>query len=153
MVIGVGNLLLRDEGVGIHAVRELPKRTLPPGVEVIDGGVAGIRLLDLFSGAQKLLLIDAAEMGLEPGAVARFTPEDVRFQSGDLKLSTHDVALPEVLAIARAVNQCPSEVIILGIQPKEISWGMELTPEVRGAVPKVVELVLEEISDSAEGGK
>jgi len=153
VVIGVGNLLLRDEGVGIHAVRELPKRTLPPGVEVIDGGVAGIRLLDLFSGAQKLLLIDAAEMGLEPGAVARFTPEEVRFQSGDLKLSTHDVALPEVLAIARAVNQCPSEVIILGIQPKEISWGMELTPEVRGAVPKVVELVLEEISDSAEGGK
>jgi len=153
VVIGVGNLLLRDEGVGIHAVRELPKRTLPPGVEVIDGGVAGIRLLDWFSEAQKLLLIDAAEMGLEPGAVARFTPEDVRFQSGDLKLSTHDVALPEVLAIARAVNQCPSEVIILGIQPKEISWGMELTPEVRGAVPKVVELVLEEISDSAEGGK
>ena len=153
VVIGVGNLLLRDEGVGIHAVRELQKRTLPPGVEVIDGGVAGVRLLDLFSGVHKLLLIDAAEMGLEPGAVARFTPEDVRFQSGDLKLSTHDVALPEVLAIARAVNQCPSEVIILGIQPKEISWGMELTPEVRGAVPKVVELVLEEISDSAEGGK
>jgi len=153
VVIGVGNLLLRDEGVGIHAVRELQKRSFPPGVEVIDGGVAGIRLLDLFSGAQKLLLIDAAEMGLEPGAVARFTPEEVRFQSGDLKLSTHDVALPEVLAIARAVNQCPSEVIILGIQPKEISWGMELTPEVRGAVPKVVELVLEEISDSAEGGK
>jgi len=145
VVIGVGNLLLRDEGVGIHAVRELQKRSLPPGVEVIDGGVAGIRLLDWFSEAQKLLLIDAAEMGLEPGAVARFTPEDVRFQSGDLKLSTHDVALPEVLAIARAVNQCPSEVIILGIQPKEISWGTELTPEVRAAVPKVVELVLEEI--------
>jgi hydrogenase maturation protease len=145
VVIGVGNLLLRDEGVGIHAVRELQKRALPPEAELIDGGVAGVRLLDLFSGAQKLLLIDAAEMGLEPGAVARFTPEDVRFQSGDLKLSTHDVALPEVLAIARVVNQCPSEVIILGIQPKEISWGTELTPEVRAAVPKVVELVLEEI--------
>jgi hydrogenase maturation protease len=145
VVIGVGNLLLRDEGVGIHAVQELQKRTLPPGVEVIDGGVAGIRLLDFFSGAQKLLLIDAAEMGLEPGSVVRFTPEDVRFQSGALKLSTHDVALPEVLALARTLNQCPSEIIIFGIQPEEISWGTELTPEVRAAVFEVVELVLKEI--------
>lgn len=145
VVIGVGNLLLRDEGVGIHVVQELRKKALPPGVEVIDGGVAGIRLLDLFSGAQKLLLIDAAEMGLESGSVVRFTPEEARFQSGDLKLSTHDVALPEVLALARALNQCPSEVVILGIQPEEISWGTELTPKVRLAVPRVLELVLKEI--------
>ncbi len=156
VVIGVGNLLLRDEGVGIHVVQELQKRAFPPGVEVLDGGVAGVRLLDLFSGAQKLLLVDAAEMGLEPGSIVRFTPEDVRFQSGELKLSTHDVALPEVLAIARAVNQCPSEVVIIGIQPKEISWGTELTPEVGAAIPKVVELVLEEIDPAGTefgGGK
>ena len=149
VVIGVGNLLLRDEGVGIHAVQELQKRVLPPDVEVIDAGVAGVGLLDFFSGAQKLVLIDAAEMGLEPGAVVRFTPEDVRFQSGDLKFSTHDVALPEVLALARALNRCPSEVVIIGIQPKEISWGTELTPELQAAVPRIVELVLKEISESA----
>jgi hydrogenase maturation protease len=145
VVIGVGNLLLRDEGVGIHAVRDLQKRVLPPGVEVMDAGVAGIGLLDLFSGARKLVLIDAAEMGLEPGAVVRFTPEDVRFRSGDLKLSTHDVALPEVLTLARDLNRCPSEVVIIGIQPKEISWGTELTPEIQAAVPRVVELAWKEI--------
>ena len=146
MVIGVGNLLLKDEGAGIHAIQELRKNSLPAGVEAIDGGLVGLRLLDLFSGAQKLLLIDAAEMGLAPGSVARFTPEDVRFQSGELKLSTHDVALPEVLALARALNQCPSEIVIIGIQPKEISWGDELTPEVRAAIPKAVGLVWKEIS-------
>ena len=145
VVIGVGNLLLRDEGVGITAVQELQKRVLPPGVEVIDGGVAGVGLLDFFSGARKLVLIDAAEMDLEPGAVVRFAPEDVRFQSRDLKFSTHDVTLPEVLTLARALNRCPSEVVIIGIQPKEISWGTELTPELRAAVPRVVELVLKEI--------
>ena len=153
VVIGVGNLLLKDEGVGIHAVRALQEEALPAGVEVIDGGVAGVGLLDLFSGAQKLLLIDAADMGLEPGTAVRFTPEDVRFQSGELKLSTHDLALPEVLALARTLDQCPSEVVILGIQPKEISWGTELTPEVRAAVPKVVEWVLKEIREPAEGGE
>ena len=147
MVIGVGNLLLRDEGVGIHVIRELQKRPLPPGVEVIDGGLAGVRLLDFFSGARKVVLIDAAQMDLEPGQVVRFTPEDVRFQSGAVKLSTHDLALPEVLAIARALKETPPEVLLLGIQPKEISWGTELTPEVRAAVPRVVELVLKEINE------
>ena len=149
MVIGVGNLLLRDEGAGIHAVQDLQKKDLPPDVEVIDAGVAGVGLLDFFSGARKLVLIDAAEMGLEPGAVVRFTPEDVRFRSGALKFSTHDLALPEVLTLARALNRCPSEVVIIGIQPKEISWGTELTPKVQLAVPRVVELVLKELSESA----
>jgi hydrogenase maturation protease len=148
VIIGVGNLLLRDEGVGVHVAQELQKRSLPCRVEVIDGGVAGMGLLDLFGGAQKLLLLDAAEMNLEPGAVVRFTPDDVRFQAGKVKLSAHDVGLLEVLELARALGQCPPEVIIIGIQPKEISWGMDLTPAVQAAVAKVVDLVLKEIDRS-----
>ena len=82
VIIGVGNLLLKDEGLGIHVVRELREKALPPGVEVIDGGVAGIGLLDLFQGARKLVLIDAADMNLAPGTVVRFTPEDIRSRAG-----------------------------------------------------------------------
>jgi hydrogenase maturation protease len=145
VIIGVGNLLLKDEGLGIHVVRELEKKALPPGVEVLDGGVAGIGLLDLFQGARKLVLVDAADMNRAPGTVVRFTPDDIRSRPGNPKFSAHDVGLLEVLELARALGQCPPEVVIIGVQPKEISWGMDLTPEVQASLPQVLEAVLKEI--------
>ena len=144
-VIGVGNLLLKDEGVGVHAVRELQKKTLPAGVEVLDGGVAGIALLDFFPGREKVLIIDAADMNLAPGTVVRFTPDQIRSRAGTLKFSAHDVGLPEVLELARALGQSPPEMVIIGVQPKEISWGMDLSPEVQASLPRVLETVLREI--------
>jgi len=150
LVIGVGNLLLKDEGVGVHVIKELQKRELPPGVEVLDGGVAGWGLLDLFSKASKVLVIDAADMELPPGSMARFTPAEVELPSGELKLSAHGVGLPEVLELARALGHNPPQVIIFGIQPKEISWGMDLTPEVAATVPKVIAAVLKELISFAE---
>ena len=145
VVIGVGNLLLGDEGVGIHAVRELKKKALPSGVEVLDAGVAGIGLLDLFQGAEKVLLIDAADMNRVPGTVVRFTPDDIQSHAESPKFSAHDVGLLEVLQLAKALSQSPPQVVIVGVQPREISWGMDLTPEIQAALPKVVEAVLKEI--------
>lgn len=145
MVIGVGNLLLKDEGVGVHVAQELQKKPLPSQVEVLDGGVAGMGLLDFFPEAGKVLLIDAVDMNLHPGAVVRFTPEEVRAKEGGLRFSSHDIGLLEVLDVAKVLHQRPPEVVIIGIQPKEISWGMELTSEVQAAVAKAVELVWEEI--------
>jgi len=145
LILGVGNLLLKDEGIGVHVARELQKKILPAEVEVCDGGVAGIGLLDFFREASKLLLIDAAEMSLKPGTVVRFTPENVKDLSGGVKFSTHDVGLMEVLNLAKALRRCPEDVIIIGIQPKEISWGTNLSPEVEAAIPQVVEMVLKEI--------
>jgi len=149
VIIGVGNLLLKDEGVGVHVAQELQKKTWPLSVEVHDGGVAGIGLLDFFAGASKVLLIDAAEMNLEAGSVVRFTPEDVAGKAGGPRFSAHDIGLLEVLELSRALAQCPAEVVILGIQPKEISWGMELSPEVQASIPKAVEMVLGEVLPSA----
>jgi hydrogenase maturation protease len=145
VVIGVGNLLLGDEGVGVHAVRELKKRALPPGVEVLDAGVAGIGLLDLFPGAEKVLLIDAADMNRPPGTVVRFTPDDIQSHGESPKLSAHDVGLLEVLQLAKALGKSPPQVVIVGVQPGEISWRMDLTPEIQAALPQVVEEVLREI--------
>jgi hydrogenase maturation protease len=149
VVIGVGNLLLKDEGLGVHAVQELRKRSLPCGVEVFDGGVSGVGLLEFFPGARKVVLIDAADMNLPPGTVVRFTPGDLRSRGGTLKFSAHDVSLPEVLELARALGRCPPEVVIIGGQPKEISWGTDLTPEVRASLPKVLEAVLGEMDLNA----
>ena len=149
VVLGVGNVLLKDEGVGVHVAQELQKKSLPAAVESHDGGVAGIGLLDFFPGASKVLLIDAAEMDLEAGAVVRFTPEEVVGKVSGPRFSAHDIGLLEVLELARALDQCPPEVVIFGIQPKEISWGTDLSPEVRAAIPKVMEAVLREIAHSA----
>jgi hydrogenase maturation protease len=151
VILGVGNLLLKDEGLGIHVVRQLQKKVLPPAVEVLDGGVAGIGLLDLFQGARKLVLIDAADMNLAPGTVVRFTPEEIRTKSDPSapKFSAHEVGLLEVLELARALGQCPPEVVIIGVQPKEISWGMDLTPEIQASLPQVLEAVLKEIGLSS----
>ena len=148
LILGVGNLLLKDEGVGVQVARELQKRVLPPEVEVCDGGVGGIGLLDYFRGPSRLLLIDAAEMGLKPGAVMRFTPQELKDFGHGVKFSTHDLGLAEVLKLAQALGLCPEEVEIIGIQPKEISWGEELSPTVQASLPRVVEMVMKEISSN-----
>jgi hydrogenase maturation protease len=146
VIIGVGNLLLKDEGVGVHVAQELQKKSWPSPVEIHDGGVAGIGLLDFFPGASKVMLIDAADMNLDPGSLVRFTPEEVAGKLGGPRFSAHDIGLLEVLELARALDQCPPEVVIFGIQPKEISWGTELSPEVQASIPKVMEAVLREIA-------
>ncbi len=145
VIIGVGNLLLKDEGVGVHVAQELQKKSWPSSVEVHDGGVAGIGLLDFFPGASKVLLIDAADMNLTAGALVRFTPEEVAGRIEGPRFSAHDIGLLEVLELARALDQSPPQVVIFGIQPKEISWGTELSPEVQASIPKVTELILKEI--------
>lgn len=148
LVIGVGNLLLRDEGVGIHIIKELQKRKLPPQVEVFDGGVGGFDLLHYFRHAEKVLLIDAAEMGLEPGAVVRLDPEQLSRHAKGHPFSAHEIGLAEVLELGRALTNDSLKIVIFGIQPKEISWGMELSPEVAAVIPQVITAVFQEINSS-----
>ncbi len=145
VIIGIGNLLLKDEGVGIHALREIREKTLPPGVEVLDGGTVGIGLLELLPGAGKVIFIDAAEMGLPPGTVVRFTPEEIRSEPKTARFSAHEVGLMDVLELAGALGQSPQEVVIIGIQPKEVSWGTDLSPEVQASLSRVVEIVIKEL--------
>lgn len=148
LVIGVGNLLLRDEGVGIHVIKELQKRELPPDVEVFDGGVGGLDLLPYFSQAEKVFLIDAAEMGLEPGAVVRLDPEQLNQSEKGVSFSAHEIGLAEVIELSRALNNDSLKIVIFGIQPKEISWGMELSAEVAAVIPQVIKAVFQEINSS-----
>ncbi len=145
VVVGVGNLLLKDEGVGVHIVRELQRMSLPAEVEVRDGGVGGIDLLDSLERASHAVLVDAAEMGLEPGTVRRFKPDEVRPGADAPRFSSHDLGLPEVLKLAQELGRSPEEVIIIGIQPKEITWSTELSPEIQAAVPEAIDKILAEI--------
>jgi len=143
ILLGIGNLILRDEGVGVHVVRELEERKLPLGVEVIDGGTATMDLLSVIYEAESIIVIDALRSGGKPGTIYRCLPQDL-MDAVDRPLSLHQVGLLDVLAMARQLGGHAS-VVIIGVEPKEISWGMELTPEVSAAVPKVIKAIFKEL--------
>ena len=143
IIIGIGNLILRDEGVGVHAVRELEKRDLPAHVKVIDGGTYLMDLLNVIQEAERIIVIDALQGGGAPGTVYRVTPEDLMAET-ERTLSLHQVGLLEVLGVVRQLGGEPHAVII-GVEPKEISWGMELTSEVEAKLPRVIDAVFEEL--------
>jgi hydrogenase maturation protease len=144
-VIGVGNILLKDEGIGVRVIEALQQKRWPPSVELIDGGVAGFALIELLTQVRKVLLIDAAQMDLCPGTIRRFSPEEVSAPEALPRFSMHDVGLPDVLALSRLLDPSPREIVIFGIQPKEIALGLELSEELQAAVPQAAAMVVQEL--------
>jgi hydrogenase maturation protease len=145
IVLGVGNLLLKDEGIGIHVVQELQKRQLPNGVEVVDGATSGMNLLALFPEASRLIIVDCVKGGKEPGTIYKFTPDEVKKREWRLMTSLHDVNLADVLQLAEQMNEMPEEVVIIGVEPKELDYGVELSPELEAKLPQVIEEVFKEL--------
>jgi len=143
IILGVGNLILKDDGVGVHVVKEMENRELPPGVEVIDGGTATMDLLSIIHESEKIIVIDALTSGGQPGTIYRCLPEEL-MDAPERPLSLHQVDLLDVLLMARQLGGHVS-VVIIGVEPKEISCGMELTTEVKAAVPKVIKAIFKEL--------
>lgn len=144
IVLGIGNEILTDEGIGIHAVRALEKESLPENVELMAGGTAGIEMLPVIESAARLIVVDAIDAGAEPGAIFRFAPEEVNVIPAEYHLSAHQIGLTEMLYLAGEMNKLP-ETVIFGVQPQKNDWGLELTAEVAGKIPRIIELVKEEI--------
>ena len=149
VVLGMGNLLLRDEGVGIHVIRALQNSPLPTSVdlEIVDGGTSP-DVLHLTHEADKLVIIDAVAGGGEPGSVYRFQVEDIT-PEGQHIVSLHQIGLIESLETMEYMGARPKNSVIIGVEPKEIDWGLELSPELREEVPQIVGIVLEEIMEQA----
>jgi hydrogenase maturation protease len=145
LVLGLGNPLLGDEGIGVRVVEELSGLELPDGVEAVVGGTAGLGLIGLMEGYQRVIIVDAAEMGHPPGHVVRFTPAEVQFKMVEAWLSLHQIGLGEALALAEALGVAPAEVVIIGVQPGRIEGKVGLSPEVEGAVPQIIRMVLDEL--------
>ncbi len=128
LVLGVGNLLLSDEGLGIHAIRRLVEMDCLPGdVEIIDGGTAGLNLLYYLEGVDYLVIIDAVETGLPPGSIIRLAGDRIPAYMA-LKVSPHEITLPDFLAAARLRDLYPKEVVVWGMQPALLDVGIELSP-------------------------
>jgi hydrogenase maturation protease len=145
LVLGIGNLLLSDEGVGIHAIRELQK--LPPvkNVEILDGGTGGFELIVNFTGMDKIIIIDAFKADLPAGTVVQSRAEDLRFAEED-KLSVHQNGLQELIFHAKNLDP-PPEIILYGIVIKNCQlFSTELTSEVRAGLPALISMILKEVN-------
>jgi len=145
LVLGIGNILLRDEGVGVRVIEQMQKMRLPDDVDLVDGGTAGADLLDVLAERRKVIVIDAVQADCEPATVLRFTADDLTRPEG-VGMSLHELGLGEALTMARQLGCAPEDVVVFGIKPKDIRCGLELSKEIAASIPKVVELVLAEIA-------
>ncbi len=145
LVLGVGNIIMRDEGAGVEVVRRLPLRyELPKEVRCLDGGTAGIALVDRIMSARRLIVVDVVSTGDAAGSVVRFTPNQVASTTRFLS-SAHQIGIPELLAIAEFEGRAPKTVIV-GIVPEDISPGEGLTETTESAVERAVERVAAELA-------
>lgn len=142
-ILGVGNILMQDEGFGVRVVEELLRRyCFPHNVQLLDGGTLGMALLNYLAGTDKLILIDAVSGGLPPGSFYEFKNEAVKAYFKD-KVSMHELGIQDVLAAMDIMEQPVKEIIILGVQPSIIDIGLELTPVLVPMVDQVVNKVVD----------
>jgi len=142
LILGVGNLLLRDEGVGVHAAVNLMELPLPDNIEVIEGGTDGFKLFHLIMEADRLIVVDCVKGGDEPASVYRFDIDDFDHFPDIYKTSVHQISITEVVNLSGTMRT-PPRTTIIGVEPAEISMSMELSPEIKAKLPKVLEIVLE----------
>lgn len=146
LVLGLGNPLRADDGVGVRVAQHLAKGYLPGDVELVDGGTRGLGLVSLLEGRQRVIVIDAAEMGQAPGQFVRFALEEAWLPGEDEDhFSVHAAGLREALLLARALGILPQEVVLFGVQPAWVAWETGLSPQVEAALPSLVEAVRREV--------
>jgi len=147
VVLGLGNVAQADDGLGIHAVRELPARYhLPPEVEVIEGGTAGLLLVPVLSDAGRAVIVDAIDLGAIPGTLHRL--EGRAWSTAFLRRFTpHDAGLSDLLGATALAGALPAELLLLGVQPERIGWGCEPTSTVAAAIPVLVDALAGELRE------
>lgn len=145
LVLGVGNLLLTDEGAGIHVIRRLVKTyRLPAAVQVLDGGTLGMDLLYYLEGIRDLIIVDAVQSNKPPGTIVWLAGEDVpAFLS--IKMSPHQIGVPDMLYAARLQGLTPQNLILWGIEPASLDLGLDLSDTIAARVPDLVELIVEQL--------
>lgn len=145
LVLGLGNLVMSDDSLGSRVISELEKSFKPrEDVVLLDGGTLGLDLLPRFEGVSKLLIVDALQMGAEPGQLFRLEGEEVPRAFAN-KLSVHQMGLQDLLAVTELQGNLPAELVVVGAQSELIEMGMDFSPAVEAAFANVVEAVLFEL--------
>lgn len=148
LVLGVGNVLLSDEGIGVKVIEEFVNRyDVPEDVEVIDGGTLGLNLLYFLEKVDRLLVVDALFGGGPPGSLYKFKGDQVRTYFKRRKLSAHDIGLQEVLGVAELIGKGPKEIVVIGVEPESLDVSLDLSPSVGGALEKLLNEVVEQLKE------
>jgi hydrogenase maturation protease len=145
LVIGLGNPLRGDDGVGLRIADLLAGQGLPEGVEVVHGGTGGLDLVNWIEGWRRVIIIDAADVGRVPGGFVRFTLDEGHLLGDDQHLSIHAAGLRDALLLAEVLGILPNEVIVYGVQPAHLDWDDTLSPAVEAAIPQIFRSVLDEL--------
>lgn len=144
LILGLGNLLLSDEGVGVHVAQLLLRMELPSDVEVVDGGTGGFELIEHVRGKSKVVIIDCFRADAKPGSIARLMIDEVSLDQPP-PFSVHEGGIQELLLPIQKLTP-PPEVVLLGIVPAVVDQlGMVLSAEIESQMPKIVSAVLEEV--------
>lgn len=144
-VVGLGNLMRTDDGVGIHAMRMLlVDERLPLNVQILEGGTLGLDLLGRLQGITHLLALDAVDIGSPPGALSKFAGDELA--ALPIARSVHLLGFADLLDTLRLLGQAPEEVVLLGVQPESTDWGITVSPSIDGALSALVEAALVQIA-------
>jgi hydrogenase maturation protease len=146
LVLGLGNVLLRDEAIGVWVADRLARRfELPEDVTVLEGGTLGLDLLPRLDGVERLLLVDAVRLGRVPGAIVRLQGDEVPAALG-VKISPHQIGLADLLGTARLMGRDPVQLVLWGMKPERLDPGTGFSPRVAQALPRLLACVLEELA-------
>lgn len=144
VVIGVGNSILSDDGVGVHAVRALQDDPrVPPDVAILDGGTIGLELLPYASDASRILILDAMDSGEAPGTLACMTGKDLL--GAKTGRSVHQLGVADLISALALVSTHPQEIVVLGVQPANTDWGTALSPAVGAALAPLIEAAVRQL--------
>jgi hydrogenase maturation protease len=142
LIVGMGNLIYRDEGIGVHVIEKMKEMELPGHVELLDIGTSTMDLISYLEGVEKLIVIDAMKAGGTPGTIYKCRPQDL-LPTEEGPVSLHDIGLLETLDMAKK-KELEMDTVVIGVEPKVLSWGMELSDEVKSKIPTIIEAVLKE---------
>lgn len=149
LLFGAGNLLLTDEGFGVHFIQYMQKHyRFPEDVELYDGGTLGIMVTHMLEDADHVYLVDVIDAQGEPGDICRYEKDEFMLGKLPVKMSPHQIGIQEVLTLSDFRDRCPEKVSLFGIIPQSYDSGVELSPLLAGKLPGLAELIVGELRAS-----
>lgn len=149
-MLGLGNLVHSDDGLGVHAIHQLQRdERVPADVSLLDGGTQGLSLIPHLTGFSRVLVIDAVNAGEAPGTLLRYEGKALEGLPG--KATVHQLGFADLMVAMKLLGEAPKEVVVMGIEPASTDWGAELTKPVQDTFPSLLDIVIEQL-ESWKGG-
>jgi hydrogenase maturation protease len=147
LILGLGNPLRGDDGFGTAVIRTLQNQSLPPHVDLVDGGTIGLEIVLLLKEYRRVFVVDAADLGLSPGMWRRFDGDTAVLPTNQQKMNStlHGAGFAEALALAEALGMLPEELIVFGVQPSRVDWVEGLSAAVETVIMPVCQAILTEL--------